>query len=1263
MPNTVKNTLQLSKHIVLSLWLPLLMLIVGYFFAAHYAVLQEHENKQKIVQLLSEKLTQINTGVTEKVTLYQYGLRGTRGAVMSNKPEDFNFQLMQTYTQTRDYSLEFPGARGFGFIRYITPDQRDNFVQRARAERPDATFDIRQLTPHDDSMFVIQYIEPEQSNREAVGLDIGSESMRRNAAEDAAKTNEVRLTGPITLVQAQQKSQQGFLILLPVYQSALALNDASERSKQLFGWSYAVILIDEVLTTITGLSDDVIFSITDITEQPELHFFQRGQNATAIEQYHQQQLLNLFGRTWQLDLYPTANFIQALALPAKEQVLLEIWLVSLLLALFVFSGQLIYRRRSQLAAHKLELAQTAEHALIVANAELEQQVLLRTEQITKVSALQRSILSGAGYAIIATDIEGLITVFNPAAEKLLGYKAAEVVNKTSPALFHLPEEITERAQALSTELGMPVAVGFDTFIAKTKAMGGSDINRWTYVNKAGNHVQVKLNVSCLLNDAGNIVGFLGIAYDLTEQLNRENELAAAKELAIEASQAKSDFLANMSHEIRTPMNAILGLLQLVANTPLDKRQQEYISKTRRAAQSLLALLNDILDFSKVEAGKLELDIHPFDLPSLMHDVGILLSSNVQHKNVEILYRIAPEVPQYILGDSLRLQQVLLNLAGNAIKFTEQGEVEIAINVKQQLPKQLILQFSVRDTGIGMTDEQQKNLFGSFHQADTSISRRYGGTGLGLAICKHLVNLMQGDISATSNLHAGSTFTFTICVEQTVQPAPEALLPANLKVLIVEDNETAQIIMHDIVNRFGWKADIAASAAQAMQLLYTAGDTAYDIVFADWRLPDQDGLVLAERIRSITQLSKTPLVIMITAYGRELLDKNSDKTQQLLDAILIKPVTPEVLYKTVSGLLAPEAATDIPTNPLLQFPLSGLTLLLVEDNPTNQLVATELLQQQGAKMVCAESGEKALSLLNSDFKPDAILMDIQMPKMDGYETTRRIRRLSGYSTLPIIAMTANAMAADKAASIAAGMNDHIAKPFNLNEVVEKVLHYAGSNSLVRKAAGQKTALPTALQTLAKEHQLDLASALQRLGNIGLYGKVIKQFSEDFTSALQQLSAAPLDKAEAKLLFHSLKSAAATCGMNKLAEQLAEQETKCHQDTITLYAVSAALLSELKQAAALITQLNTAVGETTTAPPAIQANTVTAELKPQLLTLAKYLKNSNMAAPGLFSSLQPQLHAIDPGLTEQLKQLIEKLAFPAALGILKQLQQQFDEASFV
>lgn len=1261
MPDTLKNTVQLTRHIVLSLWLPLLIVVIGYFIAVHYAVLQEHENRHKIVQLLDEKLTQINTGVKEKVTLYQYGLRGIRGAVMSNKPENFNYQLMQTYTKTRDYPLEFPGARGFGFIRYVPPEQRDSFIQRARAERPDATFDIRQLTPHDDSMFVIQYIEPEQGNEEAVGLDIGSESMRRNAATEAARANEVRLTGPITLVQAKQKSQQGFLILLPVYQSDLALNDESGRAKQLFGWSYAVILIDEVLMATSGLSDDVVFSITDITRHPELGFFQRGHNASAIEQYHQQQLLHLFGRTWRLDLYPTTDFIQTLALPAKEQVLLEIWLVSLLLALFVFCGQLIYRRRSQMAVHKLELAQTTERALMAANAELEQQVMLRTEQITKVSALQRSILSGAGYAIIATDVEGLITVFNPAAEKLLGYAAVEVVNKTSPALFHLPEEVAERAKALSVELGVPVAVGFETFIAKTKAVGNSDINRWTYVNKAGNHIQIKLNVSCLLNDAGNIEGFLGIAYDLTEQLNRENELAAAKEVAIEASQAKSDFLANMSHEIRTPMNAILGLLQLIANTPLDKRQQEYIDKTRRAAQSLLALLNDILDFSKVEAGKLELDIHSFDLQSLMHDLGILLSSNVQHKNIEILYRIAPDVPQYILGDSLRLQQVLLNLAGNAIKFTEQGEVEIAINLKQQLSKQLMLQFSVRDTGIGMTDEQQKNLFGSFHQAESSISRRYGGTGLGLAISKHLVNLMQGDISATSNPDAGSTFTFTVCVEQTVQPAPSALLPENLKVLIVEDNETAQIIMHEIVSRFGWKADIAASAAQAMQLLHTANTPAYDIVFADWRLPDQDGLALAERIRSKVQLSKTPLVIMITAYGRELLDKNSDKTQQLLDAILIKPVTPEILYKTVSDLLTPDLEPGIAANPSLQFPLSGLTLLLVEDNPTNQLVATELLQQQGAKMVCADSGEKALSLLDSEFKPDAILMDIQMPRMDGYETTRRIRRLNGCSTLPIIAMTANAMPADKAAAIAAGMNDHIAKPFNLNEVIEKVLHYAGNNSLLRKTAKQKVALPAALQALAEEHQLDLDTALQRLGSMSLYSKVIEQFSQDFTSALSQFSA-PLDKTAAQILFHSLKSGAATCGMNKLATQLAEQEAKCHQDTITLYTASAVLLSEFEQTATLITRLNNAVSQTTAAP-VIQPGTLTAELKQQLLTLAKYLQHSNMAAPGLFIALQPQLHAIDPNLTAQLKQLIEKLAFPSALDILKQLQQQFDEAHFV
>ncbi len=605
MPPIYKNLLNI-------LWLPLIIFALGYLVASYLDSQQQQQNHQTIQRELDARLKQISEGVVERVTLYQYGIRGVRGAVMTSRLENFDYAQMQAYTKTRDYPLEFPGARGFGFIRFILPDQKDDFVAKARADRPDNSFDIRTLTAHNDSLFVIQYIEPENRNKQAVGLDIGSESMRREAALNAARFNEVRLTAPITLVQASKKTKQGFLILMPIYQHNEVPARIDQRLQELAGWSYAPILIDEVLSSVSGLNDDVTLSISDITNGSPLPFFSRGTD-DATTSYNTQQIIWLFGRDWSLNLTAKQSFIDSLPLPANEYIYREILGSTLVMMLIVFSIQLIAMRRTQATKHKAELALATEKALKEANALLELQVIERTQQMAKINALQRTILSSAGYAIIATDLDGIITVFNPSAEKLLGYTAKEMIGVSTPSRFHLMEEVSARAKQLSSELGENIQPGFDVFVAKAR-LGFVDITRWTYVHKNGHHIPIRLIVSCLLDDNQEPLGYLGIADDLTDMLQREKELAEAKELAEQANRAKSDFLANMSHELRTPMNAILGLLQIAQNTDLNKQQRDYLNKTQNAAQSLLVLLNDILDFSKVEAGKMEIEQQPFSLP-------------------------------------------------------------------------------------------------------------------------------------------------------------------------------------------------------------------------------------------------------------------------------------------------------------------------------------------------------------------------------------------------------------------------------------------------------------------------------------------------------------------------------------------------------------------------------------------------------------------------------------------------------------------------
>ncbi|MEO3679160.1 response regulator [Rheinheimera sp. FR7-31] len=1247
---------------LMSLWLPLMLLLLGYGIATVYVSSQEQAHQQRIQQALADRLNQIAEGVREKVTLYQYGLRGTRGAVMSLSPQQFDYDDMQTYTSVRDYKLEFPGARGFGLIIRVEPDQKADFLNRMARERPDYAFQIKQLSPHEDTLFVITYIEPEQDNRQAVGLDIGSEQMRRKAALDAALNNDVRLTAPITLVQADKQTQQGFLILMPVYSTPGVPKTAEQRLQALYGWSYAPLLINEVLSTVSGLQNDVLLSIADVTDESTLEFFRRGETERFEAEQQQQQNLSLFGRNWQLTLVPTPQFIAALNLSSTRTSFLQVMGLTALLALAVYLLQVLIMRRTLLAQHKQELAHIAEQTLLKANADLEQQIAERTAEISQVSALQRSILSSAGYAIIATDENGIITAFNPAAEQLLGYRAKDVLFSKTPEAFHLKEEVERYARKLSSDLGYPVKVGFDAFVAKAK-LGVQDNNRWTYVTKTGKHVQVKLNVSALTNEQGVLVGFLGIAFDLTEQLKYEAELAQAREQAESANKAKSNFLANMSHEIRTPMNGILGLLQLVANTPLDKRQADYIDKTRRAASSLLTLLNDILDFSKVEAGKLELDPHPFNLPLLLQDISLILSTGSEHKELEVLYDVAADVPVNLIGDGFRIKQVLLNLAGNAIKFTEKGEVVISIRVTQLSEEQVRLHCSIKDTGIGMTTEQQKAIFAGFHQAESSISRRFGGTGLGLAISKRLVNLMGGDISVQSELGRGSTFSFELLLQ--LPDADNSNAAENhavditaLKVLIVDDNDSARIILRDIADSLGWQAQTAANAEQASLLLQQVehSDRGYDVVFVDWRMPGMDGLELARHIRE-TKLSKAPMIVMISAFGKEVLSKHVEDYEHYLDGFLAKPVTQNMMLNAVKAILISENASQPQhTHCTNDKPLAGLSLLLVEDNLTNQLVASELLQQQGAKVYIAGSGNEALaSLEHQTAEFDLVLMDLQMPDMDGFETTRLIRQQPQFQHLPIVAMTANALPSDKAACLDVGMQDHIAKPFSLNEVVEKIRRYCHVSRTASEIpqVDASNGFDITVLNYCRQHQIALQDACNRLGGSNaLYFRVLSQFSKDLAHSQQQLAGQRLSCYDARLIFHSLKSAAGTVGFNRLAGLAAQMESQLSLQNSDNYEVDANILQAMQraedEARSLITLLQPELTSSEQTTRIASANNAA-----QITTLRQYLSNGNMAALACYQQLAGALKAKSPELNAKLDIAIKMLAFDEATAILDEL----------
>ena len=539
---------------------------------------------------------------------------------------------------------------------------------------------------------------------------------------------------------------------------------------------------------------------------------------------------------------------------------------------------------------------------------------------------------------------------------------------------------------------------------------------------------------------GHTVGF---RIDITE-------LVQATEAAQQASHAKSQFLANMSHEIRTPMNAILGMLALLRQTDLSVKQGDYAAKAEGAARALLGLLNEILDFSKIEAGKMTLDPQPFSMDQLLRDLAVILAVNVGQKNLDVLFDVDPRLPRQLVGDAMRLQQVLLNLCTNAIKFTAQGQVVLSITVIAQFEAGVTLQISVRDSGIGIDPENQARIFSGFTQAEASTTRRFGGTGLGVAISQRFVQLMGGDIQLESALGQGSLFHFTITLPlaepmDSERPAVPALT-APLRALVIDDNPTAQLVIERMGQSLGWTVDTCDSGEEALALLQSqaAAGVAYQTLFVDWQMPGLDGWQTCQRIRDLKLPGPAPVVVMITAHGHEMFAQRNPADQALIDSFLVKPVTASMLFDAVIHARATREQPH-PSHEKVEevtLRLAGMRLLVAEDNIINQEVARELLENEGAIVQIANHGQEAVELIATTSQPfDVVLMDLQMPVMDGFEATRHIRMDLGLKDLPIVAMTANAMDSDRLDCLAAGMNEHVGKPFNLNHLVKVLLKHA------------------------------------------------------------------------------------------------------------------------------------------------------------------------------------------------------------------------------
>lgn len=1094
------------------LFFSLLLTLAAYWFTSRQVLARTEEH-------FLFRSNEIVLAIRQRLMLYEQALQG--GGGLFNASNQVSRIEWQRYVDSLHLKERLPGIQGLGFTQVVRPEELASHQAAVRAEG----FPDYKVKPEGerDLYTTIVFLEPfDWRNRRAFGYDMWSNEVRREAMAKARDTGEAAMSGVITLVQETNRNvQRGFAIYVPVYSGAEDPATLEDRRNRLTGWVYAPFRTGDLVTGVLGAADaNISFSIhdSDVVSEDTLLLSAENADGIAITEdaegyFHTRIPMTIFERTWTVSLHGPKK---ALRHGHDEKQPLYVLIAGIIVDVLLFYVIM--------SLHYINRHARRTHRQLQREFELNQRRLAeKTHLVEQMEREASTFFELAPAAFLMVSQRGVIVRANRFAHQLFDYEMGTLVGRSVEEL--LAEDMQQEHVGLREQY-------FKTPTARSQGDAGSIL---TAKKRDGSLFPAAISlVPVELREETYVVA---VVLDLSQQKQVEQTLEDAREKAESASRAKSEFVANMSHEIRTPLNAVLGAVQLLERTLHNEDQARYIRMIRSSGEALLGVISDILDFSKIEAGRMDLTPVNFDLDEMLARVAVMMSVNAGEKNIELVIHVEPEVCRNLVGDPLRLQQVLLNLMSNAIKFTQEGEVVLTVeaSARPQNGSQT-LRFAVRDTGIGMTLQQQTRIFKAFSQADASITRRFGGTGLGLTISNRIVDLMGSRLRVVSDPGMGSEFSFELTLPIAGgAKAKNTTTQTPRHVLLVDDNEESQSAIKAILDRWGWSSSIYCNSHDVLENESAEPQKADILLFSCSQL--EEGIDLQERLAGFPLAPNCRRILLLRNSQRAL--TLAQETQSLFASVLIKPILEAALCSAITradrqgngerGAVGLGLAT--------RGQLDGVRLLLVEDNPFNQMVAEGMLHDMGAEVVTVNNGKEALTFLAADpTAADAILMDIQMPVMDGLTATRHLRE-RGYNR-PIIAMTAGVLASERELYLREGMNDLVPKPVDAQQLWQAITRSRSADTPETQSEPVEKSSKVfdweRLEKLTRGRQERVRSVANSLAEIE------RASFADLDQGLELLLSG--DMAEARRKFHAIKGVVANYGGEVVAETIRHLEVE-------------------------------------------------------------------------------------------------------------------------